>query len=407
MVIELAFNGKMMKIQLPNNIEVDNFSPGTTKHPVTFDQFKTTFKSNGGDKLFSRERLLIVVNDGFRNTVTELILDWLLRLNENYLQNTQFLIATGAHDAPTEEHLRKIFGKFYGRLKKQISFHDAKDKSLMVKVGYDQFDEEVWVNRMLFDYDHVCLIGSVEPHYFAGYTGGRKSIFPGLADFKTVERNHNMANSLEAAPLKIKGNPVAEHLGALLKMLDISRFFSMQTVIDAQKQLAGVFMGDLNESFQEAVSLAKKIFTHKVDLLYDIVLCEVMPPLDSNLYQAQKALENCQVAVKDGGAVIVVSACSEGVGSKHFWALADKWDKENNTSQDGKMHFGSHKLSRVISMGERINTFLYSTLDDHIIKHVFYEPMHDLKSYLEPLILKKDIERLAVVHNAGHTVLWK
>lgn len=407
MVTELAFNNKMMKIKLPNNIEVDNFSPQTTKYPVTFDQFKATFESSGGDKLFSKEKLLVVVNDGFRNTPTELVLDWLLRLNGSYLQNSQFLIATGVHDAPTEKHLQKIFGKFYGQLKGQISFHNAKDKSSMVKVGIDQFDEEVWVNKALFDYDNVCLIGSVEPHYFAAYTGGRKSIFPGLADFRTVERNHNMANSLEAAPLKIEGNPVAEHLNALLKMLDTSRFFSIQTVIDAQKQLAGVFMGDLDESFQQAVSLAKKIFTHKVNSFYDVILCEITPPLDNNLYQAQKALENSQVAVKDGGVAIVVSACSGGVGSKHFWELADKWDKEKNISRDSKMHFGSHKLSRVISIGKRINTFIYSTLDDSIVKHVYYEPIHNLENYLKSLNVKKRINKLAVVHNAGHTVLCK
>ncbi len=226
----------------------------------------------------------------------------------------------------------------------------------MAPVGKDRFGEAVYLNKAYFEADSVCAIGSVEPHYFAGYTGGRKSLIPGLSDFKTVERNHNLANSLDAAPMKLKGNPVAEHLGEMLDLVDTSKCLSLQIVTDANRAIAGVFAGDLNDSFEKAVNCAAGIFGHTVRHRYDTVMCEVLPPLDGNLYQAQKGLENCQQAVADGGTAVVISACAEGIGSQHFWDLANGWNREDNRPGDGRLHFGSHKLSRVNEMRKRISS---------------------------------------------------
>jgi nickel-dependent lactate racemase len=275
----------------------------------------------------------------------------------------------------------------------------------LVSLGKDRFGEEVRVNRAVLEHAHVLVIGSVEPHYFAGYTGGRKAIFPGLADFETIARNHNLANSLEAAPLRLRGNPVAEHLDSLLNMLDQDKILGIQVVSDCSHKLAGVFCGPLNRAFHEACKMAEDVYSCAVSAPYDIVLCEVLPPLDRNLYQAQKALENCQAAVTDGGVVVIVSACTEGVGSEYFYRLAASWDKSANRAGDGGLHFGSHKLSRVIEIGRRIDVLLHSTLPPDMVRRVFYEPLDNLPDFSYSRGQECEIRNMAVVHDAANLVL--
>jgi nickel-dependent lactate racemase len=347
--------------------------------------------------------LLIVVNDGHRPTPTSEILAHLNRIDSTLLDRAFFMIAAGTHSEPTAAHYTKIFGDFYDRLKDRLSFHDAHDKSRMRSIGVDHLGGEVWLNNALFEYDRVMLISSVEPHYFAGYTGGRKSILPGLADFKAIERNHNLANSLQAAPLKLGGNPVAEHMAAVLDMLGAEKYFGIQVVIDAHKKLAGAFFGDLKTSFEGAVEYSAGMYGHRVPKPYDVVICELLPPLDGNLYQLQKALENCQPAVKDGGTILLVSECKNGVGSDHFFNLAQTWDRDKNVAAGGQLHFGSHKLSRVNAISKRINVRLYSSLPADKPRQVFYEPVDDIQPLLTDLLTEQ--KAAAIVYDSGNTVL--
>lgn len=349
---------------------------------------------------------LVVVNDGYRNTPTPLILQWLDRLDPEFLDRASFLIATGTHDAPTEEHYHRIFGPFHDRVQRRTSYHDCQDRNSMVRFTDDPLGGAVLVNRAVLGDRPVLIIGSVEPHYFAGYTGGRKSIFPGLVDLATTERNHNLASSMSAAPLKLAGNPVAEHLQRLTDQIDSERFFSIQAVLDAEHRLGGVFCGRLADSFDRAVFLADQIYAHHVSRTYDLVLAELRPPLDKNLYQLQKAVENCQAAVADGGVLAVVSACEEGIGSPHFYGLAERWDPMRNRPQNGlPATFGSHKLSRVVAISQRIQIKIYSTLAKEDIVRVFYEPLDNPQEFLYSRRNVCEKCNVAVVFDAGHTVL--
>ena len=403
MKCDLTYAGEIITLDIPDNVSVDQFSPSVIEDQVDSETFKSGFLRAGGEKFIGVGKLLIVINDGHRNTPTPHILSLLKEIDPAIVDNADYLIAAGTHDAPSDEHYLKIFCEHHDQLKPRSQYHDARDYSHMRKIGVDWFNKEVWVNSILFDYDNIIMISSVEPHYFAGFTGGRKSVLPGLADFATIERNHNQANSLEAAPLKITGNPVAEHMASVLDILGAEKFFGVQGVIDAQKKLAGVFFGDLKTAFETAVEFSLGVYAHKVTEPYDAVICELLPPLDNNLYQIQKALENCQPAVKNGGRIILLSACKGGVGSEHFFQLASGWDSEKNVAKDGQLHFGSHKLSRVNAIGQRIDVRVYSTLPAETVQRVFYQPLDDIKGLLTAEI--PEGYRLAIVRDAGHTVL--
>jgi nickel-dependent lactate racemase len=302
-------------------------------------------------------------------------------------------------------HLAKVFGEHLPKMRDRLTVHIAQDPTLAVPIGRDRFDKEVFLNRRVAEAEQIVVISSVEPHYFAGFTGGRKSFFPGSTDLATIERNHNMAASLGAQPMRLDGNPVAEHLDQLLDLINTDKLFSIQVVNDAESQIVGLFAGDIRGSFYEAVRLATEVYSYTAAEPYDLVLAEMRAPLDANLYQAQKALENTQMTVRLGGACVVVSACAGGIGSEHFYNLADNWDRTTNRPLNGPPRFGSHKLSRVNEMSRKITVGLKSELDPETVSHVFYEPISDLDQFIADRSRNSKNYRVAVVKDAGNTVL--
>lgn len=400
--MKLAYAGGELTVTIPDGVTCDEFRAKAVPRSVGREEFRATLVKAGFER-FLNSPPLVIVNDGYRNTPTAKILDWLSEIAPLVIERSRFLIATGAHAVPTSEHLKTIFGPLYEKVKSRVGWHDASDTASLQSVGHDQFGAPTFINKLFLDYERVIVIGSVEPHYFAGFTGGRKSLFPGICDLKTIERNHNLADSLSAQPMKLKGNPVAEHLDALLNLIDTGKVMAIQVVLDSTDAVAGIFCGSIRDSFHEAARRAKDIYACSFDQKYEVVLCELSPPLDDNLYQAQKALENCQAAVADGGACVVVAGCRGGIGSDHFYKLAGIWDRETNQPKDGVRRFGSHKLSRVNAMSRRIQVGLYSTLRPEQARHVYFEPIKDMNIYLSGRL--RAGSRLAIVRSAGHTVL--
>lgn len=400
--ITLAYGGGDLSIAVPEGVVCEEFKAETAKKPANIETLHDELVKAGLEQ-FLTSPPLVIVNDGFRNTPTAKILEWLSQIAPLIIDRATFLIATGAHSGPTEQHLRTIFGSLHDRVSSRVHYHDAKNTESMTPIGRDRFGETVLVNSLLLSHERVIVIGSVEPHYFAGFTGGRKGIFPGICDLKTIERNHNMADSLAAQPMKLERNPVAVHLNSLLELVDLSKIFSIQVVMDSTDTIAGIFCGNLSDSFHEATKLARQIYACEFEEPYDVCLSELLPPLDDNLYQVQKALENCQLAVRDGGACVVVAACRGGIGSEQFYKLAEIWDRARNRATDGVPRFGSHKLARVNAMSGRIMVGLYSELPVKTSRQVYYEKINNLEMFLGTRLGSG--ARVAVVRNAGHTVL--
>lgn len=405
MDITLAYGNASLTVTVPVGVDVDSFGSNTSGTSVTRESFSRRFHDSPARQVLPASSPLVVVNDGYRHTPTARILDWLDSIYPDFLDRADFIVSTGTHPAPSDEQMRAIFGGLYARLRDRVRIHDCRDMTAMRPVGRDRFGAEVFLNAAVLEHEDVLIIGSVEPHYFAGFTGGRKSLFPGLSDLATTERNHNLANSLEAQPLRLRGNPVAEHFDELMELVAHRAFYAVQVVVDAGGIIREITCGELQDAFVRATEAARALFAHEVAERYDVVLCEMRSPLDHNLYQLQKGLENGQAAVRAGGAAILVSACVEGVGSPHFFHQALTWDRTRNRPQDGILRFGSHKLSRVHAITERIDVLLHSMLSPQDIRQVFYEPIENVTAYLTERRASYDLDRLAVVYDAGHTVL--
>jgi nickel-dependent lactate racemase len=405
MDVKVAYGGSHMTVSVPDGIRIDTYGARAATSPVNSETFLMSFEAAGGAVWADSKDLLVIVNDASRHTPTATVLGWLEERYPTIVTRARYLISTGAHGPPTTADFRTICGEFFESIQDRIIVHDARDLKSCDILGTDSLGGEVSVNREVTRHSHILVIGSVEPHYFAGFTGGRKSFFPGLTDLATIERNHNLANSLEARPLRLRGNPVAVHLDETMSMLGEESIFAVQVVADSNRNIAAVECGQLSDAFRRAVEKARSLYANQVDEPYDAVIAEVLPPLDSNLYQLQKGLENCQTAVRDGGTAILVSACRDGIGSRHFYEEARSWNRGTNSPVDGVLRFGSHKLSRVNGISRRVRVRLRSELDDETVRTVFFEPVVDVSDYLGALREDGKLGRLAVVRDAGHTVL--
>jgi len=254
------------------------------EHPLGMEKFKE-FAS-------FEKSLLVVVNDGTRPTPTARVLKELYPVLSEH-PRLSFIVATGAHRAPTAEEYDFIFGEHYAEFADRIFVHDARSKDDMVYLGSSSNGTEMYVNRMVTESENVLVIGSVEPHYFAGYTGGRKSFLPGLASYETIEMNHKLALSNRARSLALDGNPVHEDMIDALENMAGINVFSIQTVLTGDHDIYAVTAGDLHESFYAAVEQANRIFCVPLEKRGNIVLTVAPHPMDVDLYRRTLPRASC------------------------------------------------------------------------------------------------------------------
>ena len=347
--------------------------------PVGMEAFSTFARTS--------DKLLVLVNDGTRPTPTSKVLKELYPILKEH-PDVKFLIATGAHRGPTEDELRYIFGELFDEFRSRIHVHDARKDEDMVYLGGSSNGTEMYLNRLVTETKNILVIGSVEPHYFAGYTGGRKSFLPGVAAYRTIEMNHMHALSEKAAPLALKGNPVAEDMEDAMKVLNDLRVFSIQTVLTADHGLYAMVAGDLKLSFELAVKKANEVFCTPCGRRGNIVLTVAPYPMDIDLYQSQKALENGKLALEQGGIIILVSKCREGIGDDTFLKLlccAQTSEEVMQKIAEG-YKLGYHKAAKMIQMGMHAQMWAVSDLDTGTLEMARLKPHTDLQETFDMAI---------------------
>ncbi|WMW25990.1 nickel-dependent lactate racemase [Methanolobus sediminis] len=368
----------------PNSVEVGAESEvidEALNNPVGMESLEDFMKNS--------ERILILVNDATRPTPTAKIL---LKMRDMLREHgdVRFMVATGAHRGPTEDEYRYIFGEIYDEFKENIFVHDARKDEDMEYLGVSSNGTEMYLNKMVNESKNIIVIGSVEPHYFAGYTGGRKAFLPGVASYKTIEMNHKHALSEAAQPLAIKGNPVAEDMEDAMKVLKDLNVFSIQTVLTADHGLYATVAGDLFKSFDIAVERAKEVFCSNCSRKGNIVLTAAPYPMDIDLYQSQKALENGKLALEDGGVIILVSKCRDGVGDDTFLNLlcsANTCDEVMCKIDEG-YKLGYHKAAKMAQIGVYAEMWAISDLDDDTIKMAKLQPHMDIQETFNKAVEK-------------------
>jgi len=400
---ELAFEvpeRNLLAIVEPNEVEVagsaEELVRGAIERPIDSVPF--------GEFLEGARKILVIVNDATRPTPTQELLDAVG--DELEAREARFLVATGAHRAPTEEEYRQILGRHYGRFRKRIEAHNARDASSLVDLGKTRNGTPILLNRALVEADRVVATGSVEPHYFAGYTGGRKAFLPGVAGYATIEANHRLALDPRAKALALEDNPVSQDMEDALRLLP-ARAFSVMAVLDKEQRLAGCFAGDIRGSFRAAVAAADAIFAVHLPGRAEVVVSVARHPMDIDLYQAQKAIDNGALALEDGGILILVASCRDGVGDRAYIDLlgSSATPQEARARIAAGYRLGYHKAAKIAQVASRASMWAVSELEEETLRKAFITKRSSLGEAVEAALRQKGPgARLAVLMDGTVTV---
>ncbi|MBI5525625.1 MAG: nickel-dependent lactate racemase [Deltaproteobacteria bacterium] len=332
---------------------------------------------------------LLVVNDATRPTPTARILDLL----ENDLAGIEprFLVATGMHRAPTDEEYEQILGAArFARHRERVFAHDSKKSDDMVRVGVSRNGTEISLNRLAVEARRIVILSSVEPHYFAGYTGGRKSLLPGVAAYSTIEQNHKLALRPEARVLALEGNPVHEDMLDAVEPLH-KKTFAVNLVLDKDHRVHAAVAGDVNASFLTSTALAAEAFAAPIPEKAEIVVSVVKFPLDIDLYQSQKGIDNAKHALKDGGILILVSKCRCGVGEESFARLLNSAASPADALRRIEQGYvlGYHKAAKMAEVALRARMWAVTDLAPDVLKGLFIRSCPSVQDALDEALRAK------------------
>ena len=346
--------------------------------------------SKSFDEFLSDARdVLIIVNDATRPTPTAKVLS----IIHDRIKKVpfKFIIATGIHRAPTEEELRFIFGPLYETFKDRIHVHDARKDEDMVYIGTSRNGTEMYVNKLGMEAHKIVLIGSVEPHYFGGYTGGRKSFLPGIASFKTIEMNHKYALRPESKSLALEGNPVHEDMIDALKTIEDKEVFSIQTVLDRDRDIYDATAGHIHDSFYAAIESAKRVFCVPIPEKSDIVVSVAPYPMDVDLYQSQKAIDNGKLALNEDGILIMVSKCRTGIGEKAFYDLLSSCGNPREVLDkiSSEYKLGWHKAGKMAEVMAMAQVWGVTDLGCEDLEKIFIKSLNSVQEAVDKALAEK------------------
>lgn len=349
------------------------------KNPIGSTSLRELIQQKGAKKI------LIIVNDITRPTPYKIILPPLLdELKKMGIEkeNIAFIIATGIHRSNSLEEIKEIFGKDIF-LNYNFINHDCDNPNLKY-LGKLKSGNELWVNPIISNSDFIITTGVIVPHYFAGFSGGRKSILPGISGRRTIEGNHSQMVHPNSRSGNLKDNPVHQEMQEAAEKVGVD--FNINVVTNERHEIIEIFAGELSKSWLKGVEACKKIYLCPIKQKAEVVIASAGGyPKDINVYQAQKALDNAYQAVKTGGTIILLAECSEGYGEDTF----KKWIEEANTLDDiinrlqKKFVLGGHKAYGIARVVKEVEVILISSLPPDKVRKLFFIPMEDISQALK------------------------
>ena len=272
-----------------------------------------------------KKNIVIISSDHTRpvpsHVIMPEILDVIRKVNSD--SKVTILVATGAHRASTDKELRDKYGNDIVD-NVNIVMHDSKNESEMTDLGTLPSGGSLMLNRVAVEADLLIAEGFIEPHFFAGFSGGRKSILPGIASYKTVLANHcsEFVDSKYARTGILENNPL--HIDMLYAAEKANLQFIINVVINQKKEVIAAFAGHREESHYRGCEFLKELAGVKSQKADVVVTTNGGYPLDQNIYQSVKGMTAAEVSTKDGGVIIMVSECSDGHGGEAFYETFKK-----------------------------------------------------------------------------------
>lgn len=313
-----------------------------------------------------------------------------------------FISALGTHRKQTKEEHDALLGeKLCNRF--EVIDHDCFDKKNLKYMGKTTFGTPVWLNKRAIDCDHIILTGGIIYHFLVGWSGGRKYILPGIASYETVMANHKLSLNpklgggihKDVRCGNTKNNPVHED------MMETAAFvrptFMFNVVMGADGNIAGAVAGNYIEAHEEGRKLVDKIDGVDIKEKADVVIATADGyPRDINLYQATKLFINARAAVKDGGTIIALIECREGLGgNKEVQDMILNYDTVLEREKELRKNYSISKFVGyfVCQTAEKFNLILVSKLDPKLVEKANIKVVDSIEKAFE---LVKDKRNLTI-----------
>ena len=411
MKITLPYGRTGLELELPDSVHVirgPSETPLDEPAEAVARALETPIDSSPLRSLVRPDhRVAVVHSDITRATPNALLLPPLLAALERAGvndANITLINATGMHRVQTDEELSAMLGEAVARRYRRVQ-HDARDASMLARVGRTSSGNDLAVNRAWVEADFRIATGFIEPHFFAGYSGGPKAVLPGIAGESSILYNHRASNidHPRATWGVTDGNPVWEEMAEAARLARTD--FLVNVTLDAEKRVTGVFAGDPASAHRAGCAHVRSFAMAAVDAPFDIVITSNSGyPLDQNLYQAVKGMSAAAQITAYGGSIMLAAACEEGLpaGSCYDRLLSRFRDPESflTALEDGAVseaeQWQVQVQAKILFKNE---VFLHSDgLEAAEIERAMLRPCADIPSKLGELLRRYgDRARVAVM----------
>src|SRR6056297_2827349 len=381
--------------EVPGIVDVNTYAPAVLSDT---EEYKTLKK-----KLTTDSSVAIVVNDITRPTPTGVIISWLHELLAPIPDpHIKILIATGSHRSNSEDELRTMLGNdIVSRF--TIINHDAFDDTTLHYSGETTTGAPVYLNRDYCEADIRIVTGFIEPHFFAGFSGGPKSIMPGIAGIESIMHFHNATRIDHPRSTwgLLEHNPVQDM--AVEAAMMMKPHLSVNVTLNSRKEITGIFAGDVIASHRKGARFVSKHAMLPCSGNYDLVITTNSGyPLDQSLYQSVKGMSAAAGIVRKGGIILCVAECSDGIPDhgefgKMLMETSSTVDLLSMIRQDGFSRYDQWQVQALCKIQEKASVHLYSTLPAETVKNVHLIPCDDVQHCIDAILSEHDDCSVAVL----------
>lgn len=414
MKISVPYGHSSISLNLPEHVQVDIIEPPAipaASSPLEVVR-STLDQPLGGVSLSAfadAKSVAIAVSDKTRPVPNQHLLPPLLEQLESLgipVQAIMLYVAVGTHPPMTPDEFPSILPASIIERYTVVS-HDASDPVNLIYLGDTSRGTPVWANKSYANADLKIVVGNIEPHQFAGFSGGVKSAAIGLAGTETITRNHALMIHPDSQIGEYETNPARQDIEEIGQKIGIQ--FAVNAILNQSKQIVHVLSGKPRAVMQAGIPLSRQVCQVAVPSKYRLMISSPGGhPKDINLYQAQKGLSHAALVTKPGGTIILAAACPEGTGSPHY----EEWMPGKTSYEDIFQQFsaegfriGPHKAYQIARDASKVHFMFFSEMDVNFSNALLLNPVTDLQAALDAALagLQPD-ERIGFLPHASSTI---
>ena len=374
-------------VHIPGLADPNHELTKSLQNPISSDPLRS--------RILLSDRVGIVVNDITRPTPTNQLLSAIFKEVDSIpAEQITIFIATGTHRQNTTEELVSMLGERYTGAYRIVQ-NDARADSVFVDLGITSSGNLIRINRELVECDFRIVVGFIEPHFFAGFSGGGKTFMPGMAHLRSIMVNHSPENidHPNARWGITKGNPIWEDIVEATRML--APAFLVNVALNRDREIIGVFAGGIEEAHRVGTEFVKQHAMVPVERPFDVVITSNAGyPLDLNLYQSVKGMSAASQIVKPGGSIIIAAECWDGIPAEgEFGRMLTEVSNPdallNMVHQPGYRRQDMWQAQIHALILKQVDVYLFSeNLSEEEIRSAYLRPCPSITSLIEDLKMR-------------------